>query len=152
MSFSMGVAEREAFLAEARVGVLSVAQEDGVATLAVPMWYAYAPGQEVVIHTHRESRKADLIRATGRFGICVHEDGPTFRYVGVEGPVTSEGPVSAEAREAMAHRYLPPELARAYLEASAEQQAGLGTAFRMRPARWRAADHSALAAKVAGAM
>ncbi|GAA5061916.1 pyridoxamine 5'-phosphate oxidase family protein [Streptomyces similanensis] len=144
MTFAMGLLEREAFLAEARFGVLSVAQEDGVATLAVPIWYAFSPGQEVVIHTHRHSRKAQLIRTTGRFGICVQADTPPVRYVSVEGPVTSESDVEPGAREAMAHRYLSPQMARAYLKATAEQQVGASAAFHMRPTRWRTANYSAM--------
>ncbi|MEV7129638.1 pyridoxamine 5'-phosphate oxidase family protein [Streptomyces sp. NPDC093260] len=141
----MGLLEREAFLAEARFGVLSVVQDDGVATLAVPIWYSFTPGQEVVIHTHRRSRKAQLIRRAGRFGICVQTDTPPVRYVSVEGPVTSESHVGPEARQAMAHRYLSPQMAAAYLAATAEQQEGVSTAFHMRPTRWRTANYSTMA-------
>ena len=36
--------EREAFLAEPRIGVVSVAGDDGRPPLAVPIWYGYDPG------------------------------------------------------------------------------------------------------------
>ena len=43
MSFAMTRQEREAFLAEVHVGILSVADE-GRGPLTVPIWYAYDPG------------------------------------------------------------------------------------------------------------
>lgn len=61
--------EREQFLAEPHVAALAVnAGEKGDrAPLAVPIWYQYVPGGDIWIMTGRDSRKADLIRAAGRF-------------------------------------------------------------------------------------
>jgi nitroimidazol reductase NimA-like FMN-containing flavoprotein (pyridoxamine 5'-phosphate oxidase superfamily) len=52
MSFAMTKEEREAFLADVHVGVISVA-EDGHGPLTVPVWYSYEPGGEVRIITAR---------------------------------------------------------------------------------------------------
>ena len=45
MSMKMTAAEREAFLADLHVGVLSIARE-GRAPLSAPIWYDYEPGGE----------------------------------------------------------------------------------------------------------
>jgi hypothetical protein len=47
MSLTMTSEEREQFLAGVHVGVLSVASEHGVGTLAVPVGYSYQPGGPV---------------------------------------------------------------------------------------------------------
>ena len=47
MNISMSRADREEFLAEARVGVLAVADDRNAgAPLQVPLWYAFEPGSE----------------------------------------------------------------------------------------------------------
>ena len=43
----MSVVERETFLADIHVGVLSVPRREGSAPLTVPVWYDYSPGSEV---------------------------------------------------------------------------------------------------------
>ena len=54
----MGAAEREEFLADARVGVLCAAAGKTGRTLAVPVWYSYQPGGLLTVLTGRRSRKA----------------------------------------------------------------------------------------------
>jgi nitroimidazol reductase NimA-like FMN-containing flavoprotein (pyridoxamine 5'-phosphate oxidase superfamily) len=54
----MTVREREAFLAEPRVAVLSVAGEGGRPPLAAPSFYAYEPGGDVSFFTNTERRGA----------------------------------------------------------------------------------------------
>ncbi len=56
MSLTMSKAEREAFLAETHVAVISVAEE-GRGPLAVPVWYAYKSGGDVQFVTAGTSRK-----------------------------------------------------------------------------------------------
>lgn len=62
MSLTMTKEEREAFLADVHVAVISVA-EDGHGPLAVPIWYSYEPGGEVRIITGRTSRKGEAAGA-----------------------------------------------------------------------------------------
>ncbi|MFI9307154.1 pyridoxamine 5'-phosphate oxidase family protein [Streptomyces triculaminicus] len=143
--------DRERFLAEPRVGVLGVADSrgDDRAPLIVPVWYSYEPGGEVVVQTDRESIKARLLRAAGRFSLCVQDEGRPYRYVSVEGPITAiEDPVDPAVREALTQRYLDPEEARAYLVAT-EAQLKNDILFRMRPQHWRSADFAAFAADFA---
>lgn len=142
--------ERERFLAEPRIGVLGVTDPRGDrAPLLIPVWYHYEPGGEVVVQTGRETVKAQLLRAAGRFSLCAQDDNQPYRYVSVEGPVTSVAdPVDPALREAMAHRYLDPDEARSYLGATADQLKDDIT-FRMRPQHWRTANFAAFAAEFA---
>ncbi|WP_246430691.1 pyridoxamine 5'-phosphate oxidase family protein [Streptomyces rectiverticillatus] len=144
---------RERFLAAPRIGVLGVTDPRGGdrAPLVVPVWYGYEPGGEIVVETGRETVKARLLRAAGRFSLCVQDEQRPYRYVSVEGPVTSiEDPVDPAVREALARRYLDPDEARDYLAATSDQLKD-DIVFRMRPQRWRTADFAAFAADFAGA-
>ncbi|MEV4741870.1 pyridoxamine 5'-phosphate oxidase family protein [Streptomyces sp. NPDC049555] len=145
--------DRERFLAEPRVGVLGVADPrggGGRGPLVVPLWYDYEPGGEVVVGTNRESIKARLLRDAGRFSLCVQDEKRPYRYVSVEGPITSiEDPIDPAVREALAHRYLDPQEARDYLAATSAQLQD-DILFRMRPEHWRSADFAAFAAEFAG--
>lgn len=58
----MSVPEREQFLSNVHVGVVSVNDDDGRAPLARPIWYRYERGGLVTILTGRDSRKARLIQ------------------------------------------------------------------------------------------
>ncbi|MBA0050991.1 pyridoxamine 5'-phosphate oxidase [Streptomyces sp. AJS327] len=146
MSIAMPTGTRERFLAEPRVGVLGVTDPRGRrAPLLVPLWFDYQPGGEVVLHTGRNTIKAQLVRAAGRFSLCVQDETPPYRYVSVEGPVTAvEEALNPALRSAIAHRYLDAETATAYLETTKEQLAE-DVAFRMRPEHWRTADFSTFA-------
>ncbi|SHF11268.1 PPOX class probable F420-dependent enzyme [Streptoalloteichus hindustanus] len=142
----MSRADREKFLAEVRVGVLGVVDPRGdLAPLQVPVWYGYEPGGEVVVETNRDSLKARLVRRAGRFGLCVQDESAPYRYVSVEGPVVAvDDPVDPAVRAALAHRYLDPVTAPAYLEANRRQLAD-DVVLRMRPERWRTADFAVFA-------
>src|SRR4029453_16252084 len=50
MSLQMSRAERESFLADVHVGVISI-EEPGRGPLSVPIWYAYQPGGELWLVT-----------------------------------------------------------------------------------------------------
>jgi PPOX class probable F420-dependent enzyme len=138
MSLTMTSEEREQFLAEVHVGVLSVASEHGVGTLAVPVWYSYRPGGPVSVITGGSTRKAAAIRATGRFSLCAQDERPPYKYVTVEGPVTVEE-ASHDERLALARRYLGREGGDAYVSAI---PTGGQIVFRMTPERWLTADYS----------
>ena len=88
MSLTMTKEEREAFLADVHVGVISVA-EDGHGPLTVPVWYSYEPGGEVRIITARASRKGKLLERAGRFSLCAQTETPPYKYVSVEGPIVA---------------------------------------------------------------
>ena len=104
MWVAMTAAEREEFLAGVHVGVLSAAVGTAGRTLTVPVWYSYQPGGLLTVLTGRRSRKAAVVRAVGRFSLCVQDDSPPYRYVSVEGPVVSEEELDPAERLAMGRR------------------------------------------------
>ncbi|WP_174553894.1 MULTISPECIES: pyridoxamine 5'-phosphate oxidase family protein [Nocardia] len=130
--------EREKFLAELHVGVIAVERPDR-APLAVPIWYGYEPGGEVVLWTDAGTLKERLIRAAGRFSITAQVEQPPYRYVTAEGTVTAIDAASSEVVRAIAVRYLGPEEGAAF----AEQNLGPDSVvIRMRPERWLSTDYS----------
>ncbi len=139
MWVAMSAAERENFLAEVHVGVLSAAVGTAGRTLAVPVWYSYQPGGLLTVLTGRRSRKAAAIRVLGRFGLCVQDDNPPYRYVSVEGPVVSEEELDHAERLAMARRYLGTPGGDRYV-ADNPDPGHKNVAFRMRPERWLSQD------------
>jgi len=139
MWVAMSAAEREEFLAEVRVGVLSAATATGGQTLAVPVWYSYQPGGLVTVLTGRRSRKAAAMRAAGRFGLCVQDASPPYRYVSVEGPVVSEEELDPAERLAMARRYLGEVGGDRYIAGNPDPGRE-NVAFRMRPEHWLSQD------------
>jgi PPOX class probable F420-dependent enzyme len=138
----MSVDARQAFLAGVHVGVLSVARDDGRGPWTVPIWYSYEPGGDVGIITGRDSPKTRLLRAAGRFSLCVQNEAPPYQYVTVEGPVVAiEGPVGDDVRRALARRYLGPERGDAFVASTP----GVGESevlVTLRPERWLSADFS----------
>ena len=56
---SMSRKEREEFLAETHVGILSVTEEGGRAPLSIPIWYRYEPGGAVHFITGLSNRSDD---------------------------------------------------------------------------------------------
>src|SRR5580765_3236622 len=70
MSLIITKQERETFLADVHVGIISIS-EDGRGPLTVPIWYAYDVGGDLRIMTGRESRKGRLLaRAAGLVSAC----------------------------------------------------------------------------------
>ena len=72
MSSKMTPEERDRFLTEPRVAIVSIA-EDGRGPLSVPVWYDYEPGGDLWFLTQSDSRKGKLLAAAGRFSLCVQE-------------------------------------------------------------------------------
>lgn len=129
--------EREAFLADTRVGLLAV-DEPGRGPLAVPIWYQYAPGGPVRMVTGTESLKGRLLRAAGRASLCVQTETAPYQYVSVEGPVTLGEPDFERDIRATAVRYLGEQGAEAYLAMAESEPTVL---VELRPERWRSVDY-----------
>src|SRR5262245_29390402 len=110
MDLTMTEAERQAFLADRHVGVISVERPDGP-PLAGPTWNWSGPGGERCVLTEVTSRKGQLLDRARRYSLCAqHEDPTAYAYVTVEGPVTTVEPADREVhRRRIAHRYLGPE-------------------------------------------
>jgi nitroimidazol reductase NimA-like FMN-containing flavoprotein (pyridoxamine 5'-phosphate oxidase superfamily) len=141
MPVTMTREEREAFLADVHVAIISIA-EAGRGPLAVPIWYDYEPGGEVWVLTGRSSRKGKLLDAVERLSLCVQTETPPYKYVSVEGPIVAVEPSDVEKHvRPMAHRYLGRELGDRYVASTAGERDG-GIVVRMRPERWLTVDYS----------
>lgn len=138
--------ERQAFLAEARVGVVSVASDDSRPPLAVPTWYGYQPGGDITFFTgtqgHR-ARKTQLIEKAGVLSLTVQHGEFPYRYVTVEGSVIqADRPPSAEQMLGVLRRYLPEEMAQGFVNAELGRPASELVLFTVRPDRWLTAGFS----------
>jgi nitroimidazol reductase NimA-like FMN-containing flavoprotein (pyridoxamine 5'-phosphate oxidase superfamily) len=141
MSTTMTVQEREAFLADLHVGVLSIADAEGRGPLQVPIGYDYAPGGDIRISTKVTSRKLQLARAVGRVSFLVQTEVFPYRYVSVEGPVVLDEPTDPEEHRARSVRYLGEAIGGAYADAVKPALPQFVT-LAIRPERWRTYDAS----------
>jgi PPOX class probable F420-dependent enzyme len=143
MSVAMTKDERDAFLAEVHVGVLSI-PEEGRGPLTVPVWYAYTPGAELRIVTGRTSRKGRLLQRDGRVSLCAQTEASPYRYVSIEGPVVGIEPADVERDlRPLAHRYLGATAGDQYIEETREEsERGENVLVRIRPERWLTVDYS----------
>ncbi len=137
MSLSMTRAEREQFLADVHVGIVSV-EESGRGPLAVPIWYSYEAGGDLYFGTGAGSQKARLFDAAGRATLVAQTETAPYQYVSVEGPVrVYEGPLPEPP---MPVRYLGEEAGRAYI--ANQGGGGSGVTYALTPERWRTVDYS----------
>src|SRR5262245_28986952 len=143
MSLTMTKPEREAFLADVHVGVISIAEE-GRGPLTVPIWYAYEAQGDLRIMTGRESRKGRLLARAGRFSICAQSEAPPYKYVSVEGAIHSIEPADIDRDlRPLARRYLGKEGGDRYVEETRNLPTHTDNVLiRMRPERWLTADYS----------
>jgi len=139
----MSRAEREAFLSDVRVGVLSIA-DGSRGPLTVPVWYGYERGGEVWFVTDRDSRKGKRLLLVDRISLCVQTETPPYKYLSVEGPIAGIELADLERhRRVLAHRYLGKELGDRYLAASdAEGEGDSSIVVRLRPERWLSVDYA----------
>ncbi|KKC00306.1 pyridoxamine 5'-phosphate oxidase family protein [Mycolicibacter arupensis] len=132
--------ERQQFLADKHVAVLSVAATDGRPPASVPIWYGYTPGGDIVINTGAGRRKARLIEQAGVVTLVVQREDLPYQYVIVEGTVVqTTTPAPLDQREAIAIRYLGEEGGRAFAASMGDDSSVL---FTVRPDRWLTADYS----------
>jgi len=137
---SFSETERQEFLADKHVAVLSVAATDGRPPASVPIWYDYTPGGDIRIGTGASSRKARLIERAGVVTLVVQREEPPYQYVTVEGTVIDvANPAPGEVLEAMAVRYLGEEGGHAFVRSMEGVEEVLYT---IRPDRWVTADFS----------
>ncbi|GAA5169501.1 pyridoxamine 5'-phosphate oxidase family protein [Pseudonocardia eucalypti] len=137
---AMSAEARERFLAEKHVGVISIARSEGP-PLAVPVWYQYQPGGDVIVQTGPESVKYRLLEKARAFSLTVQtETPPGYKYVSVSGPVTEiEQETSPEDLRAMAYRYFSKADADEYLKTLENERV---VQLHMRPDRWYSTDFS----------
>jgi PPOX class probable F420-dependent enzyme len=130
--------ERQEFLADKHVAVLSVAATEGRPPASVPIWYDYTPGGNIRIMTGASSRKARLIERAGAVTLVVQREEPPYQYVVVEGTIVkTTKPAPADVQESIAIRYLGEEGGRAFVRSMEGVEEVL---FSIRPDRWLSAD------------
>jgi PPOX class probable F420-dependent enzyme len=141
MSLAMTRQEREAFLANVHVGIISI-PEEGRGPLTVPVWYAYESGGELRVVTGRTSRKGRLLARAGRFSLCAQTETPPYKYVSVEGPVVATVPADLERDiRPLARRYLGTQRGDRSFEQTREDPDHVDSVLvRMRPERWLTVD------------
>jgi hypothetical protein len=134
--------ERDAFMREPHVGVLSVASDDDRPPLTVPVWYAYDGLITFFTGTDgRKARKTRLIEHAGALSFCVQKADFPYRYATAECTVVDvERTPSVDKVVAITERYLPADAARAMAEAQLSHPAGTFVLFTARPDRWSSMD------------
>jgi nitroimidazol reductase NimA-like FMN-containing flavoprotein (pyridoxamine 5'-phosphate oxidase superfamily) len=147
-SLRMTTEEREAFLAEPHVGVLSVNNDGGRPPLSVPVWYSYEPGGNLTFFTGTQGRTAQktaLIERAGAISFTVQYPLPPYKYVTIEGSVIGvDRPPSAHQVLAIVRRYLPEEQAQQFTEAELGLQSPSFALFTIRPDTWLTSDFGKL--------
>ena len=106
----MTVAERDAFLREARIGVLATLGADG-GPLAIPIWYEW-DGERARMFSASRSPKVARLRRDGRVCLTVAEPvGVPEAWVAIEGLATIEEGTGFALAQRLAPRYYPAEQA-----------------------------------------
>jgi len=137
VSLAMTKQERERFLADFHVGIISI-PEEGRGPLTVPIWYSYEPGGEIRFLTGGDSVKGRALRAAGAASLCVQsEEPPLYKYVVASGPVRIEDGADPEERRAIAYRYFGEEIGDLYL-AGASSEGSITVV--LTPEVWRTTD------------
>ena len=144
MSLIMTKQEREAFLAEVHVGVISIADERPRTAHGAGVRYAYDAGGDLRIMTGRESRKGRLLAHAGRFSLCVQTEKAPYKYVSVEGAIVSTEAADIERDlRPLARRYLGRKRGDRYVEETRNLPThNDNVLIRMRPERWLTTDYS----------
>ena len=131
--------EREAFLADVHVGVLSV-DEPGRGPLSVPVWYLYEPGGEIVLITRPEARKARLLAVGAPVAFLVQSEDLPPKYVTIQGRVVATSPADvARDVKPVVRKYLRAEVR----DGNVDNTRRNGTneiVIRIRPERWYSRD------------
>ena len=138
---AMSPAERESFLADVHVAVLSIGRGDDQPPVTGPVWYAYEPGGDVVVTIGAGSQKAKALETSPAASLCVQTEALPYRFVTVSGPVRV-GPIDDAVRRRIAERYLPAEMVDGYLASSGDPAQML--TLRLTPSAWFSNDFGKL--------
>jgi hypothetical protein len=142
MPTNMTKEEREAFLADVHICVLSI-NDPGKGPLTVPMWYDYEIGGDAWFMMQRSSKKGRLLDIGARVSLCVQNETAPYRYVTVEGPVMSIEPYGIDRDILpMATRYLGEKGGQNYAAnlRAGDSEAG-GVKVVVRPEHWLTVDY-----------
>lgn len=135
----MSRTERETFLADLHVGVLSIPRPAGP-PLTAPIWYDYEPGGEIWLLTGPNSLKGKLLREGVEVTLVAQQEAVPYAYVSVEGVVSDIRPCDKDTDTApMARRYLGDDMGNAYAEANADNSS---VRISIWPQRWLTVDYA----------
>ena len=138
MSLAMSRSEREAFLADIHVGVISI-EEPGGPPLTVPIWYDYEPGGDVWMVMSQDSLKGKLLANVDRISLCAQSEQAPYSYVSIEGPFS----ITQRTHDHILHmavRYLGAELGPEY--AAASEGGDDNIVVSITPETWYTADYN----------
>ena len=136
-TLAMTQSEREQFLSELHVGVLSIERPDGP-PLTVPVWYIYEPGGELWFLTSLDSVKGRLLQQSMRFSLCAQSESLPYKYVSIEGTAMISPADKELHSRPMAHRYLGVKGGDSYVESESGDSVRVSTT----PERWFTVDYS----------
>ncbi|MFT5209812.1 MAG: nitroimidazol reductase NimA-like FMN-containing flavoprotein [Flavobacterium sp.] len=136
MSLQMSIQERQSFLADLHVGVISIPRENR-APLTVPIWYDYEPDGELWVLTEPTSLKGKALEDCTHISLCVQTEAPPYQYVTVEGKFEVSKPAPGQLL-AMAIRYLGEEVGKQYAAGSK----GDNIMVSFIPTNWLSVDYS----------
>lgn len=137
-ALAMSTAEKEQFLADLHVGVLSIERADGP-PLTVPVWYIYEPGGELWFLIDLDSLKGRLLQKSMRFSLCAQSESLPYKYVSVEGTATISPADKELHSRPMAHRYLGKIEGDKYVDRGSDSGS---VRVSTRPERWFSVDYS----------
>lgn len=138
MSLSMSKEQREQFLADLHVGVVSMNRKvEG--PLSAPIWYDFVDGL-VGFTTGENSKKGKLMHVGDRISMVAQSEAPPYQYVSVEGPIVSrqQAVLDRDIRP-MAIRYLGEDMGKAYADGSSDEG---NVVVKMKPEKWLTVDYS----------
>ena len=140
MSLKMSEEERESFLADLHVGVVSIGR-DGQAPLTAPIWYDYKPGGKVWMITGAESLKGKALANTDQISLVAQNEAAPYKYVSVSGTVNIRDVAEGELL-AMAVRYLGEEQGAGYAAAAEAGDAAGDYVVEFTPESWLTVDYT----------
>jgi len=140
MSLYMTREEREAFLRDVHVGVISIDVPEGP-PLSAPIWYDYDPEIGVWVLTEPGSRKGVALARAGHYTLVAQSEALPYRYVCVLGQVIETRKADRERdSRPMARRYFGDEMGDGYTDGNS----GSSNVYVMQPARWLTLDYGKL--------
>ena len=137
MSLAMNREEREKFLSELHVGVVSMNRVDA-GPLSAPIWYDYVDG-EIIFAIGEQSRKSALMKVGDRISLVAQTESAPYQYVSVEGPVVTREAADLDRDiRPMAIRYLGDKAGNQYADATG---AAGQLVIKVKPEKWLSVDY-----------
>jgi hypothetical protein len=138
--------EREAFLAEPHIGVLSVGSGDKTPPLSTPVWYHYEPGGNITFFTGTtgtKPKKVELLEQSGVLTFCVQKESFPYKYATVEGSVAkTDRPPAPDQVLAIVRRYLAEDQAQGFINMVFSKPNSELVLLTVRPDRWHTSDYT----------